>query len=102
MYMCVTPPRKDHPVHGSDLQKITDLIERHELGKPAMLGSFDNGPSSSGVVLEGGSGRRPSSASSGAVEAEAPPLQSGPRRSLRLVWQSNLLTNVPRDSRLTT
>ena len=60
-------------MHGSDLQKITDLIERHELGKPAMLGSFDNGPSSSGVGEAGGSGSRPSSASSGAVEAEAPP-----------------------------
>ena len=71
--MCDSPPRKDHPVHGSDLQKITDLIERHELGKPAMLGSFDNGPSSSGVGVAGGSGSRPSSASSGAVEAEAPP-----------------------------
>ena len=57
-------------MHGSDLQKITDLIERHELGKPAMLGSFDNGPSSSGVGVAGGSGSRPSSASSGAVEAE--------------------------------
>ena len=87
-------------MHGSDLQKITDLIERHELGKPAMLGSFDNGPSSSGVGVAGGSGSRPSSASSGAVEAEAP-LQSGPRRSLRLVWQSSLLTNAPRGSSLT-
>ena len=60
-------------MHGSDLQKITDLIERHELEKPAMVGSFDNGPSSSGVGVAGGSGSRPSSASSGAVEAEAPP-----------------------------
>ena len=55
-------------MHGSDLQKINDLIARHELGKPATLGCFDNAPSSSG-----GSGSRPSSASSGAVEAEAPP-----------------------------
>ena len=87
-------------MHGSDLQKIIDLIARHELGKPVTLGCFDNAPSSSGVA--GGSGSRPSSASSGAVEAEAPPLQSGPRRSLRLVWQSSLLTNVPRGSSLTT
>ena len=58
-------------MHGSDLQKIIDLITRHELGKPATLGCFDNAPSSSGAA--GGSGSRPSSASSGAVEAEAPP-----------------------------
>ena len=58
-------------MHGSDLQKIKDLIVRHELGKPATLGRFDNAPSSSGAA--GGSGSRPSSASSGAVEAEAPP-----------------------------
>ena len=58
-------------MHGCDLQNITDLIARHELGKPVKLGCFDNAPSSSGVA--GGSGSRPSSASSGAVEAEAPP-----------------------------
>ena len=58
-------------MHGSDLQKIIDLIARHELGKPVTLGCFDNAPSSSGVA--GGSGSPPSSASSGAVAAEAPP-----------------------------
>ena len=55
-------------MHGSDLQKINDLIVRHELGKPATLGCFDNAPHSSG-----GSGSHPSSASLGVVEAEAPP-----------------------------
>ena len=55
-------------MHCSDLQKIIDLIARHELGKPVKLGCFDNAPSSSGVA--GGNGSRPSSASSGAVEAE--------------------------------
>ena len=80
------PPRKDHPAHASDLQKIIDLMEKHELGKPAILGSFGNGPSSSGVGVAGGSGSCPSSASSGVVDAETP-LQSGPRRSLRLVRQ---------------
>ena len=58
-------------MHCSDLQKIIDLIARHELGKPVTLGCFNNAPSSSGVA--GGSGSHPSSASSGAVEAEAPP-----------------------------
>ena len=89
-----SPPRKDRPVHASDLQKIIDLMEKHELGRPVVLGSFGNGPSSSGVGVAGGSGSCPSSASSGAVDAEAP-LQSGPRRSMRLVWQSSLLTNAP-------
>ena len=58
-------------MHCSDLQKIIDLIARHELGKPVTLGCFDNAPSSSGVA--GGSGSRPSSASSGAVEADGSP-----------------------------
>ena len=35
-------------MHGSDLQKIIDLIARHELGKPVTLGRVDNAPSSSG------------------------------------------------------
>ena len=65
-----SPPRKDHPVHASDLQKIIDLMEKHELGKPAILGSFGNGPSSSSVGVAGGSGSCPSSASSGVVDAE--------------------------------
>ena len=60
-------------MHASDLQKIIDLMEKHELGKPAVLGSFGNGPSSSGVGVAGGSGSCPSSASSGVVDAEAPP-----------------------------
>ena len=60
-------------MHASDLQKIIDLMEKHELGKPAILGSFGNGPSSSGVGVVGGSGSCPSSDSSGAVDAEAPP-----------------------------
>ena len=37
-------------MHCSDLQKIIDLIARHELGKPVTLGCFDNAPSSSGVA----------------------------------------------------
>ena len=37
-------------MHGSDLQKIIDLVARHELGKPVTLGRFDNAPSSSGVA----------------------------------------------------
>ena len=37
-------------MHGSDLQKIIDLIARHELGQPVKLGCFDNAPSSSGVA----------------------------------------------------
>ena len=48
MYICETPPRKDHPVHGSDLQKIIDLIARHALGTPVKLGCFDEAASSSG------------------------------------------------------
>ena len=58
-------------MHGPDLQKIKDLIARHGLGTPVTLGCFDNAPSSSGAA--GGSGSHPSSASSGVVEAEAPP-----------------------------
>ena len=34
-------------MHGSDLQKLIDLIARHELGKPVTLGRVDNAPSSS-------------------------------------------------------
>ena len=68
-------------MHASDLQKIIDLMEKHELGRPAVLGSFSNGPSSSGVGVAGGSGSCPSSASSGAVEAkcqqEAEAVQAG-------------------------
>ena len=60
-------------MHASDLQKIIDLMEKHELGRPVVLGSFGNGPSSSGVGVAGGSGSCPSSASSGVVDAEAPP-----------------------------
>ena len=60
-------------MHASDLQKIIDLMEKHELGKPVTLGCFDNAPSSSGVGVEGGSGSCPSSASSGAVDADPPP-----------------------------
>ena len=48
MYICETPPRKDHPVHGSDLQKIIDLIARHALGTPVKLGCFDDAARSSG------------------------------------------------------
>ena len=50
MYICETPPtpRKDHPVHGSDLQKIIDLIARHALGTPVKLGCFGAAASSSG------------------------------------------------------
>ena len=58
-------------MHGPDLQKIKDLIARHGLDTPVTLGCFDNAPSSSGAA--GGSGSHPSSASSGVVEAEAPP-----------------------------
>ena len=36
-------------MHGSDLQKIIDLIARHELGTPVKLGCFDEAASSSGV-----------------------------------------------------
>ena len=92
MYICETPPRKDHPVHGSDLQKIIDLIARHALGTPVKLGCFDEAASSSG----GDPPPQPKRS------AQTCPMQSGPRRSLRLVWQSSLLTNVPRGSSLTT
>ena len=37
-------------MHGSDLQKIIDLLARHALGTPVTLGRFDNAPSSSGVA----------------------------------------------------
>ena len=37
-------------MHGSELQKIIDLIARHDLGNPVMLGSFADAPSSSGVA----------------------------------------------------
>ena len=60
-------------MHASDLQKIIDLMEKHELGKPAILGSFGNGPSSSSVGVACGSGSCPSSTSSGAVDVEPPP-----------------------------
>ena len=102
-FKVLPPPWKDHPLYGSEFQKIITTIEEHQLGKPATLGSCDNAPRSSGAGLGGGDAETPHlGVSPGVRRTRKPPLQSGPGRSVtqRLVWQASLLTNVPRGSRL--
>ena len=85
-------------MYGSELQKIIDLIARHELGNPVMLGSFADAPSSSGVAggnapvaaKQEGSDLPPAKRPRTEPEAAIRPFDQRPSR-----FKSDGLTEVP-------
>ena len=85
-------------MHGSELQKIIDLIARHDLGNPVMHGSFADAPSSSGVAggnapvaaKQEGSDLPPAKRARTEPEAAIRPFDQRPSR-----FKSDGLTEVP-------
>ena len=85
-------------MYGSELQKIIDLIARHDLGNPVMLGSFVDAPSSSGVAggnapvaaKQEGSDLPPAKRARTEPEAAIRPFDQRPSR-----FKSDGLTEVP-------